>query len=541
MGLSRTLSRAWPILAVLVAAGPLGLAAPASAEDNMPPKVKTLSPSEGPAGAVVLAKGLNFSDKREDVQVLAGSARCLVLAVGLEEVRFIIPALPKPPPGPLEIHIRIKDRDAGNAVFKIVEKARGKVDKGEQQKYEGVGGPEGDPFKENEKFLSIKKVTIVAGPKGENPSCVVEGESALPNDFSIAVKFGFAGAEEKQIAATKHSLHGPTWKVVFGPYTGQLFLAGNYYVQAEFNLAKQNALDMRKAGWPDRLSESERAARAVIVAKKLKEVGTEADRRSQDDEIATHYTTLASKTTTLLDRIDRAYCSAGRAYFRKPAGSGIDEDEWAKWVQARGFGQSGDDLKALRADARFVNAASFFNAVAWQTWVETVFYKDLAEVYARHKVMRTKYVGTRDERVQAEGDNLCAITLGLTQEYTKEIFDRNKLVVPDTLKDPADLSGMDTTVAISRPSFEAHRKLLLERLRVPTFDPGKAPEAPKKADSAPRPAPAATPAKPEVAPVTSPAPAKVEAPAPPPAQANPAPAEEPKTQPPKDAPKEGPR
>lgn len=465
----------------LVALSALALcASPAWAQSKMTPKVKTVDPPDGRPGTNVLITGNNFTENRDDIEISAGGTKCLLLEAGLDRVRFFIPLNPAPPPGNLKIDIKIKSTgESCTANFKVLEPPKNTKEEqerreNERKKYEGSSQFE-DPFKQTDKLLSITKFEITTGP---NPTVIVEGDDQLPKDFFITVSFGIIGAQdERQIATHKITLRGDKWKTTFGAppvenWNGKTLLAGKYFCYVQFEMAKQNALNMRAAGWPDKLNESERQVRQLIWKKEIKDYGTEADVKKQVEEIRGHYVELCRSTTDCLEVLERAYASAGKSYFKKQGGGGIDEGEWETWVKERKLGLTDDEMKKLKADNRFVKSA-YFNAEAWQKWVEDDFFKKLGDAYKKHDDIKKKYITARDQRVEVEGDYLLTIVVKLSQLYTSEIYGRNKLEVPQTLRAPKEFTGGLESVAVSRGHFEGHRKLLLERLGLSSFDPGK--------------------------------------------------------------------
>ena len=478
------------------------LAAQPAWAQKQTPKVKEVVPAEGPPGANILLKGNNFSDKRDLVEVLADGKKCIILECGLETIRFFMPANPPLPPGPVKIEVKINGESCTTS-FKVLDlkdkKQRDEDMKrrdAERQKYEGASTYE-DPFKQNEALLSITKFEVVTA--GNNPTVVVEGKTGLPKDFFLTANFGVVGqTEQLQVAAHKVKIVGDTWKTTFGippaeNWQGKTLLAGKYYVHVMFEMAKQSPLDLKKVGWPEKLSEGEKVAREIVWKKEIKDVGSPDDMKKQDEELRAHYVELARQTTDLFEALERAYAAAGKSYFKKASGGSVDEDEWAKWVVSRGIGSSDDDMKKIKGDNRFMKGA-YFNADAWQLWVESDLFKKLAEAFKRHEDVKAKYVGSRDKRVEVEGDYLLSIVLKLSQTYSSEIYAKNKLQLPDTLRAPKDFTGGLDSVAVSRGHFENHRKILLERLGLSNFDPGKKdekkpddkkPEAPKPDDKKP--------------------------------------------------------
>jgi hypothetical protein len=468
-------------LLALVSIGALALwAQPAWAQGNKStaPKVTAIDPAEGVAGTNVLLTGVNFTEKREDIEVLAGGTKCLILELAVDKIRFFIPTTPPPSPGNLRIEVKIKGSETCSTNFKIADPKNKKEEEArreaERKKYEG-GSTYEDPYKLTDKLLSITKFEINGG---SNPTVVIEGDNTLPRDFFITVSFGIIGQQdERQIGTHKITLKGATWKTTFGAppvenWTGKTLLAGKYYAYIQFEMAKQNSINMRAAGWPDKLSKEEREVRQLIWKKEIKDFGTEADVKKQVEEIRGHYVELCRSTTDCLEVLERAYASAGKSYFKKAGGGSIDETEWETWVKDRKIGLSEDDLKKIKADTRFVKSA-YFNAEAWQKWTEEDFFKKLGDAYKKHDDIKKKYITARDQRVEVEGDYLLTIVVKLAQLYTSEIYTRNKLEVPATLRAPKEFTGGLESVAVSRGHFEGHRKLLLERLGLSSFEPGK--------------------------------------------------------------------
>jgi len=473
------------LAALVVSALALG-SQPAWAEQT--PKVKTIEPAKGPPGTNCVVNGVNFSDKKEDIEVTFGSAKCLVLEATPEKIRFLIPSMPAPPMGKGKVEIKVKGESCSTEFTvekedKQKEMARREA---ERQKYEGASVYE-DPYKENDKLLKITKFEITQAPV---PMVVMEGETELPKGLFLTVAFGFnaAGNNEQnaQIVMDKVFVQGKTWKITLGGagpgarpnWTGKYLLAGKYYAQVEFLMAKQSPLDLKRIGWPEKLTEGERVARERVWKREIKDVGAPEDLKKQDDELRAHYVELCRTTTDCLEQLDRAYCSAGKSYFKNADGKGFNEDEWNAWVKQRGVGQTDEDLKKIKQDTRF-NSGVSFNADKWKEWVEGDFFKKLGEAYKNHDDLKKKYIGTRDQRVEVEGDYLLTIVLKLCQTYTSEIYTRFKLQIPDSMRAPKEFGQAVDSIPVSRQHFEGHRKLILERLGLSNFDPGKKPDAPK--------------------------------------------------------------
>jgi hypothetical protein len=480
--------RSWilPLAAITVALG----ARPAAAQSAAAPAVKKLNPEEGPLGAAVVCDGVNFSDKKEDFEVTVEGLKCFVVQASPERVTFIIPGKDLAV-GSHTVTIKVKGASC-TSKFKVIafknKQEELKWRDIQRQKYEGVGKYE-DPFKQTEAFLKIEKFEIT---KGENPYVSIEGSTTIPQGFFIGVVFGSSNDGEREIETRRLQVKGNNWKAIFGPYTGKTILAGRYYCMATFDMARQDALTMKRNGWPDKLDEGQRVAYSSVWKREFREYGTKEDMAKEAVEIRDHYLDLCRRTTDSLESLERANAALGRIYAKNASGSGIDEKTWNDWITSRGggLGQTEEDLKKIKADVRFVRG-EHFNPDAWQTWIESDLRAKLLDVAKGHQAIKDKYVGTLDEHLPVEGDMLISIVVKLSQLYSTEIFKWCKLDLPDALKVAHGFSGGFEAQSASRPAFEGQRNLLLQRIKATLPPPAPAPSPapapnppPKKDDSA---------------------------------------------------------
>ncbi len=434
-------------LCKLVAAGLMLAATSASAGEL------ELVPAQG-TGGTLRAHGIAAVGTK-DVSVQAAGRELQVLETGSDWVSFIVPA--EAPLGKLEIGIKVKGESYKATYTHKATKTAADIEEEKRRAGEGSSQYKG------ESFVVITRFELVL--EGAVPSVVVVGTTKIPEPFFLTVTLAAESREgARPIAAHKVKIHGTAWQTKFGPaegWAGKTLLAGKYSALAEFEMAKQSALDLQNAGWPEKIPEAEREAHQRPWANKIEDLGTPDDRKRQQDEIRAHYGALCRSATECLTSLDRAYAAAGRCYFKKPKG-GCDEDAWASW--AEGLGDPG--TKAAKADRRFLRG-DFLDAEAWQKWVEKDLYPRLAGLARDHEAVKSRYAGARDERSEVEGDMLLSIVVRLAKTYSSELFQRNNLQVPDTLRSPPDLGGDLGTVAASTGHFEQMRDALLQRLGIP--------------------------------------------------------------------------
>ena len=429
----------------IVAAGLLLAATSASAREL------ELAPSTGPSGCV-RAHGIAAVGTK-DVSVKVAGREALVLQTGGDWVTFVVP--PEAPLGKLAIAFKVKGESHEATYTHNARKSPQEIAI-DIAKFEG-----GEVFQEP--LVSITRFELVL-ERGA-PTVVVEGTTKIPEPFFLTVTLAAESREgARPIAAHKVKIKGTAWQTKFGPaegWAGKTLLAGKYSALAEFEMAKQSALNLLQAGWPENIPTNKRELYQRAWANKIEDFGTPDDRMRQQDEIRAHYAGLCRSATECLTSLDRAYAAAGRCYFKKPKG-GCDEDAWASW--AEGLGDPG--TKAAKADRRFLRG-DFLDAEAWQKWVEKDLYPKLAGLARDHEAVKSRYAGARDERSEVEGDMLLSIVVRLAKTYSSELFQRNNLQVPDTLRSPPDLGGDLGTVAASTGHFEQMRDALLKRLGIP--------------------------------------------------------------------------
>ena len=232
---------ALPLVALLLAL----FAGEARADVNSP-KVRQLRPEEGPVGAMVICDGVNFTDKRDDIEVTCESIRCIVVQASPERITFVIPVMGLEK-GPHPVAIKVKGETCKSS-FKVIafkdKKEEADWREIQRQKDQGVGKWE-DPYKQIESFLKVDKFEMAPG---ESPAVVIEGSTTIPAGLSIGIVFGFANDGEQQFDAPQaadprrgeerlahvegglRSLHGQAAS-----------LAGRYYCMATFDMTKQSA------------------------------------------------------------------------------------------------------------------------------------------------------------------------------------------------------------------------------------------------------------------------------------------------------------
>lgn len=218
-------------------------------------------------GKVVHVDGQGFPENATDVEVTFGDKKAPILATSATRITFQVPDVS---PGAYTVHVRTKNGPSYSASFEVLDKTKREVaervaarDAGNESA--GYRNPHADGDLRR-KLLSIEKVTLTAGAA---PSCVVEGETALPRHFKFDVELGYLGPQgEARIDRKPVTVRGKTWTVAFGPYEGKVLLTGKYYASAQFELAAQGVLTLHEAGW-DRLAKADRELRETLHHEKV--------------------------------------------------------------------------------------------------------------------------------------------------------------------------------------------------------------------------------------------------------------------------------
>lgn len=465
------------VLGALASACALGATAFAVPGDRAPVATQAAmdghEPGKGYPGGVVKVNGRNFADTKDDITVSIGGKDCFVLDAKQDWLRFVIPA--EMPLGKHEVKITHKTGDSLSCTFKLdVVKKTEKERNEETQKLENGGTEELGMFKKRETALEAK-ITLVPG---DAPEIRVEGNTTLlPDDFELQVSLGFSLPQglqtvEQPWKGQQVKIKKGAFVAKFGPYQGKALLAGRYYVDVLFDVKQQSMIVLKKNNWPGKLTPMERDGFSEIKLRRFADSLTDADRQKQDEEHRLHYTDLANRTAQLVISLEQAYASAGKCFFRK--GTTIDDAGWQEWVSHRGF--TPDEMKRVEKDARFFTKTYALDAEHWQSFVEGEIYKNLQEVAQRHSNLKAKYVGSRDPQAEMLGDHLVSIILGLARYYSTELYSKNKLQLPDSLRGPKEMPGdFENPLKLSRGYFEGQKKQLLDRFPAapPPAPPGK--------------------------------------------------------------------
>jgi hypothetical protein len=477
------------VLVGAVAASGLIATASALPGDRAPVVVKAQMDGHDPGkafpGGVVKLDGRNFGEKKEEIVVSIDGKECFVPDCKEVYLHFVVPA--EMPVGKHEVKVTHKP-DSLSTTFKLeVVKKTEKERKEETDKLEGGGTEEKSMFDKRTEGLEAK-ITLVPG---DAPAIIVDGTTPnhlLPDDFELQVTVGFSlpqGLQTMDMSwkSQQVKIKNGAFQVKYGPYPGKALLAGRYYVDVMFDIKQQSMIVLKKNNWPKKLTPMERAGFEEIKLRRFVESLTDADRQKQDEEHRLHYVDLAARTTTLVIELERAYASAGKSFFRK--GTTVDDAAWQEWVAHRQFGP--DDMKRIEKDARFVTKTYQLDAERWQSFIENEIYKNLQEIAQRHTNLKNKYVGSRDPQAETLGDHLISIILGLAHYYSTELYQRNKLQLPDSLRGPKEMpADFENPLKLSRSYFESQKKQLLERFpATPTPPPGAPAKKDEKKDDKP--------------------------------------------------------
>jgi hypothetical protein len=454
---------------LLIVAGALAVAAPLASRvlADDPPRFEKLNKDKAKKGSMttVQAMGSGFGDKKDDVEVQAGSTKCNVVGVTPTAITFMLPgtlAL-----GPATVSIKVRGASF-SARIQIVDK----VEKTAENNIERPGGVEKNPFLNRD--MHQAKLTLNGG---DNPSAVIEGTTQIPAGLLVNVTFGIKGANgeaDQQIETKPIKLPKGNFKVTF-TYQGKRFSTGKYMGTVDFQLEGQDAKDLGTAKW-DKLTESQRRDYNKLWAEDFQDYGSPEDAKKELEETKAHYVLLAKMTTTVIDKVEQAYGAAGKCFFKKS--SGYDEDAWTKWLKDFGLGTNDDELKKLKSDSRFLRG-TYLNPDAWQAWLEQDVWTPLRDQRKAHDALHDKYVGSKNQKMDEEGYQLVSLVGKLAQTYSIEIYNKNKVELPDVVKTPKGIFDQHEVPSSSRPEFENRKKVLLERLEK-LGAPAVPPAPPKK-------------------------------------------------------------
>jgi hypothetical protein len=398
------------------------------------------------AGGMVQAFGDHFPDNPADLEVNVGGEKCMVLACQPKNITFKLPKDLKV--GSIKITFKVKGSIAQVVDYQIVEKPKVRDDG--TSRYQPV-------IDESNALLTITKFNVLGT---QDPVLHVEGTTKIPMGLNILITVGFNNAVvggDTDIASQKIVLNSSNFSWDFGPYKGRNILAGNYYATAVFELNHQPPLDVKKAGW-DKLSEDQKKFREHVLNKKIQFVGTAEDGARQDKEIQDFYNGFADGTVALRDALVAAYAAAGKSYCKSTGG--YNEDQWSKWLHDRQLVASDAEVATYKNDQRFVKDG-YFAPDDWQAFIEESILKPALDLCQKQLDMKKHYIVFRDPRTGASGDKLLGMILSMVQQYSAELYDRNKLQLPEPLSQFKDFSSLSVSATpVTRVDFDSSVKVL---------------------------------------------------------------------------------
>lgn len=224
----------------------------------------------------------------------------------------------------------------------------------------------------------------------EGGKAIVTALTDLPADFSVAVVFGSVSGEradkERVLGSTKTRAKAGKLRVELGPFAGEPL--GRYFATLTFELSRQSALSQK--GYR---GEPSAWARAFTV------VGSDEALAQHVRDVSEHYATLVKRTGELRALVEKA---------------------------------------ADPKDKRFLRGG-FFDADAWLRFVEEDVWKPLRLLHEGAQAFEKRWLGPRDERADVDARARVRDIVTLVQHHSKEKHAKNKLEVPEAIREPRGL------------------------------------------------------------------------------------------------------
>ncbi|HZV03305.1 MAG TPA: hypothetical protein VFF73_41760 [Planctomycetota bacterium] len=400
---------------LLVAAG-LALAATGASAGDL-----VLKPAEGPHGMSVRVEGIAFTASK--VEVLANGRAMRVNEAKADHVWFFLDH--DCGPGPTRIEVKLEGRVAASGTFTVLHLEGDELKKWVKDHGRGV---EGDGVEPPPAIDGVKLVF-------DGPRAIVTGDTKLPDNFTLGVALSSHTDADTVIAKTKVVAKAGHFRAEFGPYTGKTII-GKFVADVEFRLDHQALPDQHK--W---------TGATLSSLRDFADVGTPEDEKKLRTETREHYLALAKDLSDQRTALEKAYAAAGRSYFKTDA-------EHEDWVKERGLTPDKNDRRFLRS--------GFFDAEAWQKWIEETLWKKLRALAADEAAFSGRFLGARNDKFAREARMLLAGVVKLAQRDSREIYERNKLEVPVAIAQASELPTDDAPV--SREEFVERAKRLEESL-----------------------------------------------------------------------------
>lgn len=464
MPATKRLPAAFVLLGLLALVAPTGV----EAQDGGKLVIRELQMNgkrvtKAPLGSVVTALGSGFPSDDADgkhpagLEVSIGGTDVMLLNAQAESVTFLIPQFDMSL-GKKRLKIAVRGRGDAQIDIELMDPQKFQEEMKKLIGSDNGGGENGAPVVrsadiEDQIMASFKIGRFEFKRDATGARFEAEGTTGeVPDNFQVNLFLNIN--ETRELESQKVTIKNKTWRCTFGPYTQQV-LYGNYSLNLLFELSKQPrilAKRFREAQPPNIQAVYDRIFRREFVT-----VGTEQEVKDQLAGMQAHYRALCEDTTKLLLEVEKAYASGCRVFFR-PDGKFVENDHSA-YLQKMGFARTADELKALKEDFRFAHQNGNFKAEEYGQWATTTLVPGLQAQLQKHRDFRALTFQPVDARADMLGNYLITIVYELCREYSRVLYEKSKVPVPDFFSAvPLDPVAIPT---ISRPFFEAQRRLCL--------------------------------------------------------------------------------
>lgn len=478
-----TTHRALPSLSSLslALAAAAALAAPAAGQDSAPVikelQINNMRVTAVPQGGVVTAVGRNFHQcpplpepqpgqpaprntcRHEEMTIdIGGDKKVLLLDSTFERVTFIVPQ--DTPLGRKRLKIAIRGRGEASFEFEVtkelsedVRRAQAGIEGGE-----GAGARVGieEQIRDQFRITMFELKRDAAGARFE----IAGVAGKVPDGFNMVVTLSINQREIQQMLTTISNTGGQgTFRVTFGPYTTGL-LYGNYAATCLFELTKQPRARSRE--FMRQLKPEEQQVYQRIERREYLQVGTEQEIADQQTQMQNHYRQHAEELSRLLTELEKAYGGACRQHFKQPGQANYDETAWANYLTQMGFIGAGDQkaLESFKNDFRFATRNGHFKPDDYALWARDTFLPALKAAFQKDRDFRGSTIAPIEPRAENPADWLVSIVLESFKEYTRNLYERAKIDLPEDLRLIPDVAPVPAQ-SWSRRAFEANKRLLL--------------------------------------------------------------------------------
>lgn len=462
----------------LALAATAALAVPVAAQDSAPVirelQINNLRVTSVPQGGVVTAIGRNFHQcpplpqpqpgqppprntcRHEEITVEISNKKALLLDSTFERVTFIVPQ--DTPVGNKRLKITIRGRGDATMEFEVAAQLTD-AQRRAQADTEGGGGRAPDVeelIRDQFRITMFELKRDAAGARFE----VAGVAGKIPDGFTMVVTLSINQRDIEQIMTTISNPGSQgQFRVTFGPYTKQL-LYGNYAATCLFELAKQprrTVREFRRSLKPEEAQVYDRIERREYL-----QVGTEQEIADQNGSMQNHYRQHADELGKLLTEVEKAYGASCRQHFKQPGQANYDEAAWGNYLVQMGFVAAGDQkaLDAYKGDYRFATRNGHFKPDDYALWARETFLPALTAAFKKHRDFRDSTIAPIEPRGELPADYLVSIVLESFKEYTRNLYERAKIELPEDLRMIADVDPVPAQT-ISRRFFEAQKRLLL--------------------------------------------------------------------------------